>query len=127
MTQHLSFTAQMIQGEGKGKELGSPTINLNLDEVPEKLEEGVYAVWATVDEKKYAATMHYGPRPTLGFKRSCEVHLLQVSDVRCQVSDNVHVEVVERMRDVQDFGDEEGLKSQIKEDIEHTKTILHVS
>lgn len=118
---NISFTGAKIKGAGKGKALGSPTMNLDLADVPEELEEGVYAVRANGAD----ATMHYGPRPTLELGRSCEIHFLGEAGASNFEREELTVEVVERLRDVQDFGDEEGLKKQIAEDIEKARALLH--
>ena len=68
--------------------------------------------------------MHYGLRPTLNLTKSCEVHLL---DAKVEGVDQVSVSVVQRLRDVQDFGSAEGLKAQIAEDIDQAKAILSTS
>ena len=116
---NISFTANVIPGAGKGKKLGSPTMNLDLGSVPEELEEGVYAVRANGEN----AVMHYGERPTLELGKSCEVHFLGNAECTVQ-SEELEVEVVERLRNVQDFGDEERLKKQIAEDIKQAGNVL---
>lgn len=127
MRPSIIFLAQTIKGSGRGKRLGSPTMNLALDQVPETLKEGVYAVRACIGEGEwYPATMHYGPRPTFGDIVSCEVHLLEVTGCRLQVVGNITVEVVERLRDIQKFESEEALKKQIAEDIAKAKEILNL-
>lgn len=129
MQKKLSFTAKMIKGAGRGKRLGSPTINLDLKQVPSELQEGVYAVRARIGEgERSVATMHYGPRPTFGDTASCEVHLLtekfQILSTKFQT---ITVEVVERLRDVRKFESEEALKRQIAEDIAEAREILRRS
>ena len=121
MQKNISFTAQVQTGEGKGKALGAPTMNLNLADVPADLSEGVYAVYVLEGETKHPATMHYGARPTLGFEPSCEIHFL---DSPHNEKERLTVEVIQKLRDVQDFGSEEALKKQIAEDIERTKNLL---
>lgn len=122
MQKNISFTAQVQTGEGKGKALGTPTMNLDLADVPTDLAEGVYAVFVLENGTKLPATMHFGARPTLGFDPSCEVHLL---DSPLNDKDEITVEIIQKLRDVQDFGSEEALKKQIAEDIEKTRALLH--
>ncbi len=38
-----SFQARVIRGAGRGKSLGTPTLNLDRRDVPEDLEEGIHA------------------------------------------------------------------------------------
>ena len=132
-SKHLVFRATIIRGAGRGKTLGTPTFNLTLEEIPRSLEEGIFAVRAGFEEQELSpAVMHYGPRPVFGDTKSCEVHLLERSAVSpstplrtgSQRSDSLSVEVVERLRDVQDFETPEELQKQITQDINDAKTIL---
>ncbi len=125
-SKHIAFTAKIISGAGRGKALGTPTFNLALEEIPETLSEGVYAVRAQAGEGGVPshAVMHYGPRPTFDGSRSCEVHLLEVLGVRFQVSGEITVEVVKKLRDVRRFETPEALQAQIAKDIADARTIL---
>ena len=124
MQKNICFTSKVYKGEGKGKSLGAPTMNLDLSNVPSDLLEGVYAVFVLEGETKHPATMHYGARPTLGFDPSCEVHLLGSLQ---NEQETITVEVIQKLRDVQDFGSEEALKKQIAEDIEKAREALTFS
>ena len=115
----MTFTAAVIAGQGRGRGLGSPTLNLDLADIPEALEEGVFAVRAS----DVNGVMHYGPRPTLGFERSCEVHLLGNGELRME-NGKLTVEIVEQLRDVQKFENEEVLKKQIAQDIANAQKSL---
>lgn len=125
----MKFTARIITGRGRGKRIGTPTINLALEDVPEDLEEGIYACWVTSTKYeirntrfKSKAVMHYGPRPVFKDSASCEIHLL---DEPIDLSDGtLEIEVIERMRDVQNFPSPEELIAQIKADIALSREIL---
>jgi FAD synthase len=126
---NISFTAHIVKGEGKGTELGTPTLNLDLSEVPSELKEGVYAVYAD----RMNGAMFYGERGTMELGRSCEVHLLERSVISDELAaakqsedgrSTLSVEVVEKIRDVEKFETEDLLKEQIAEDIEKAKNIL---
>ena len=119
MTTGISFSARIVTGEGIGASLGTPTLNLDLSDVPSELDDGVYAVRADGND----AVMHYGERNTLGLGRSCEVHLLErqaVSGKRQEIS----IDVIGKLREVEKFGGEEELKEQIAKDIGEAKKIL---
>ena len=47
-----SFIVHPIRGAGRGKGLGYPTINVRLEDVPDEIEEGVYAGWITIDNQQ---------------------------------------------------------------------------
>jgi riboflavin kinase / FMN adenylyltransferase len=117
------FTAGVVSGSGRGKNLGTPTLNLNLADVPSSLQEGIYACFATIDGMREQAAMHYGPRPVFKDTTSCEVHLLDRTLTSAPAS--VTVEIIERLRDVQDFPSPAALMDQIARDIERTRAILN--
>jgi riboflavin kinase / FMN adenylyltransferase len=118
----ISFEARIISGAGRGKKLGAPTMNLNLDDVPGTLAQGIYACFASVDGRREQAALHYGPRPVFKDSVSCEVHLLDWAPM--ETPDRLTVHVVQYLREVQDFPSPEALMEQIKKDIEETRAIL---
>jgi len=122
MQNQLSFKARVIKGEGKGKKLGFPTINLSLSDVPRELEYGVYAAYITIGDEKHKAAMQYGKRPVLDLPKSCELHV--VDGDPGEVSEEVEVEVVERLRGIEKFESEEELKKQIGKDVNETRKVL---
>ncbi len=66
--------------------------------------------------------MHYGPRPVFNDSESFEIHILdEVIDVPPL---DIIVEIVARLRDVQNFPDADALKAAIVEDIRQTRAIL---
>ena len=119
----IKFTAKSIAGSGRGTSLGCPTVNLDTSDVPEDLEEGIYACHAIIDGHMYHAVMHYGPRPTFNDTRSCEVHLLE--DIQSNsFPESVIVRIYGRIRDVENFESVEDLKERVKEDIKEAYAIL---
>lgn len=126
MMSSLVFTARVIPGAGRGKKLGSPTLNLHLEDVPAEFQEGVYACTASLNQKLYPAVLHFGPRPTFDGSRSCEVHVLEVLGARFQVLEQLTIEVMKKLRDVKKFDSVEELKTQIAKDREQAKQILSV-
>ena len=74
------FSGQVVAGEQKGREIGFPTANLQLDD-PDKLipRAGAYAVSVRIDDEteERLAMMNIGRRPTFGgLKTTLEVHLI---------------------------------------------------
>jgi riboflavin kinase/FMN adenylyltransferase len=117
-----SFTARVITGAGRGKQMGVPTLNLALTDVPADFDQGIYACYAIIQGQKLRGAMHYGPRPVFQDDTACEIHLLDLSLARTPETVTVHV--VEHLRDVADFPSPEALKRQIDEDIRRCKDIL---
>lgn len=118
--------ADVITGTGKGKSLGFPTINADVSQVPLELEEGVYACFVRLGEHgiRVPAAVHYGSRPTLGADRSFEVHVLdQIVAIPPRV---VIVDIVAKIRDVQEFASAELLSAQLKRDCKQARDMLCV-
>ena len=96
----MQFIASVIKGSGRGKGIGAPTVNLNLTQVPKKLEHGIYAC-RIKNEKNNGGVLHYGPRPVFKDIASCEVHLLDTNLMETPKS--LTVEIIQKLRDVRDF------------------------
>ncbi len=118
----LSFTARVVSGSGRGKDIGAATMNVDLSDVPKDLEEGIFAVMVNVDGKDLKAAMHYGPRPVFQDSKSCEVHV--IDEVILHAPHTIEVTIVERLRDVTDFPSKDALMEQITKDVEQARGIL---
>ena len=68
----------VVRGDGRGRELGFPTANLELD-IGELPVDGIYAAWAWVDRdpQVWGASVSVGANPTFDGdrERRVEVHL----------------------------------------------------
>ena len=124
----MQFSARIISGSGIAGKQNVPTLNLAVEDVPKELHEGIYACRAEIE---YANTgvrecengvMHYGPRHVHHLPRSCEVHLLDQTIEKAPQS--MAIEVVQRIRDVQDFQDSRQLQKAIQSDIAVARAIL---
>lgn len=111
-----SLSGRVRSGEGRGRLLGFPTINLGAPS-PRKLlpPEGVYAVRVQTPRGAFGGMMNMGPRPTFGdAATTLEVHLF---DARVTLDDAaVRVDFVARLRDTQRFPSAEALVAQLRED-----------
>ncbi|MDD5026608.1 MAG: riboflavin kinase [Candidatus Peribacteraceae bacterium] len=116
----LRFTARIVPGTGRGKQMGVPTFNLDLPSIPTDLPEGIYAAYASIDEQLLPAVVHYGPRSLHGESTSFEVHLFDPPPPASSLT----VVIVKRLRSVQSFATEEALKAQIAMDIAQARAIL---
>lgn len=118
----MNFAARTVRGAGRGTSLGSPTINLHLDDIPDELPEGVFAVLALIDSMQLQAVMHHGPRPAFDDTKTCEVHVLDQAVERAPT--HVEIQTVERIRDIEDFPDADALKRRIHDDIQIARAML---
>ncbi|HXE56401.1 MAG TPA: bifunctional riboflavin kinase/FAD synthetase [Gemmatimonadales bacterium] len=112
------------QGAGRGRSLGTPTINL-ADLHPRKLlpPDGVYAVWVEWRGGRVGGMMNQGPRPTFGdSRRVLEVHLFDVAGDL--YGEWVTVEWVRRLRDTRVFASAEELRAQLQRDRERALEAL---
>lgn len=116
------FSAHVISGSGRGKVIGTPTINLDLSDIPADLGEGIYACFAKISGEWLQAAVHYGPRPVFKDSKTFEVYLLDTTDP--DVSDELEVAVIGRLRGVLDFPSTDALLAQIGQDVEQSRAML---
>lgn len=119
------LSGSVVVGAQRGRTLGFPTANLSgiTTLVP---ANGVYAGIATVDHARHPAAIHIGPNPTFGESaRKVEVHLLDFQgDLYGKV---LHVDFLDRVRDVRQFGSAEELQGQLQQDIQAARAITSAS
>lgn len=104
----IQISGKVIRGKRKGKELGFPTVNIELSE---KIESGVYAGIVTADGKEYKAGIFVDPEET-----SLEAHLVGFSGNL--YGEEIEIKLGNKIREVIKFESDEKLKEQIKKDIE---------
>ncbi len=111
-----TLSGRVVRGEGRGRSLGIPTINVGEYSERKLLPpDGVYAARVEWAGGAAGGMLNQGPKPTFGeLKRTVEVHLFGVdADLYGQW---VRVEWVERLRDVERFGSVAELKGQLERD-----------
>lgn len=109
------------RGDGLGRTIGSPTVNL--EPVPPALPDGVYAVETSLGP----GVVHMGPRPTLGrSERRFELHLLDGLPATSpdDPAGSVRVRFAARLREVTAFPNLDALKAQIAHDIRAAREAL---
>tara|TARA_B100000427_G_scaffold121951_1_gene101533 strand:+ start:480 stop:1397 length:918 start_codon:yes stop_codon:yes gene_type:complete len=113
---------KVIEGDKRGREIGFPTANLNVDEIIQ-LKFGVYAVEVIFDAKSYKGVSNYGIRPTFdGENILLETHLLDFSSDL--YGKDIIVSFVQFLREERKFEGINSLKDQIKKDSEEALNIL---
>lgn len=119
------FAGVVRPGLARGRKLGFPTANLEVnDREVESLERGVFAgVVQWEGESEYGALINIGVRPTFAEGGlSIELHLLDFTgDLYGKF---LQVTIIERLRDERRFGNVEALIEQIKSDVKHARTVL---
>lgn len=118
----IRFSGHVISGSGRGKTIGTPTLNINLSDVPANTEHGIYAGWVRPGNEWHMAAIHYGPRPVFNDTESFELYLLDT--IVQEGTETVEVILVKRLRDVLDFPSKDDLIAQIADDVSKTRAIL---
>lgn len=118
------FEASVVPGAGRGKTLGTPTINLDPALLAHIGREGIYACWATLDGARHPAVMHAGARPVFRDTASIELYLLDGAPET--VPERIRVESVAYLREIRDFPSIDDLTAQIRDDIRAARATLGV-
>jgi riboflavin kinase / FMN adenylyltransferase len=114
--------ATVIQGVGRGKQIGIPTANLQSENelIPAR---GVYACRAKVGLRHYGAVTNVGYNPTFGGESlSVETHLLRFR--KRLYGKKLRLFFIKKIREEKTFTSAEELVGQIKRDIHVTETLL---
>jgi len=110
---------KVIHGDAKGRTIGFPTANIQLEEKLKLLPcNGVYLVEVFIQDKRFKGAMNIGVRPTVTDigKRSVEVHILDFTgDIYGM---EIEVRLIEKIRDEVKFDTFIALKNQLQKDIE---------
>lgn len=114
----------VVSGDGRGRELGFPTANLEPDAADKVLPaEGIYAVRAVVEDGLREGVIHLGPRPTYpGATASIELHLLDFAGDLYGTS--IEVRFCERLRGIERFDTETALAEAIAADVRRARGVL---
>lgn len=109
------ITGEVIQGDGIGRTLGFPTINLKVNPLKLLPKDGVYGVRLKLNEKISHGLLNIGFRPTLNkSQHRIEVYILDFEGDLYH--HDIDVELLTRIRDEQKFADKTQLIDQIKKD-----------
>lgn len=111
------FDAEVVAGEGVGRDLGFPTANLSVDD-PRKLlpPRGVYAVMVDTPAGRHGGMMNVGSGPTVRIDaaRRMEVHIFGFSGELLGARLRTHC--VAFMREEKRFSNADELRAQLMQD-----------
>ncbi|HEU4993558.1 MAG TPA: bifunctional riboflavin kinase/FAD synthetase [Gemmatimonadaceae bacterium] len=119
-----SFAGRVVSGQGRGRGLGYPTLNLEVGSTRKLLPpHGVYAVFAQGHAGAFGGMMNLGPRPTFGEQQvRLEVHLFDATGD--WYGDSVRVDFVSRLRDTMKFSGPAELMAQLNRDADNARAAL---
>ena len=113
----------VVVGDQRGRALGFPTANIEVD--PQLLlpGDGIYATWAIIDGQRHQSATSIGVRPTFGLtKRLVEVFVMDFdADL---YGKTLGVEFIRKVRDQEKFDGPDALVKQINVDVDNCRQVL---
>lgn len=111
---------KVISGRKIGKNLGFPTVNLEIPQNKTRLKNGVYYGHAIIKDIRYNAVINYGTIPTFNIDKSnVEAHLINFDGNLYNKKIKLYFDGF--IRDIIKFKDKNQLKNQIEKDIKYIK------
>jgi riboflavin kinase/FMN adenylyltransferase len=119
----FSISGVVVSGDQRGRTLGFPTANVEINPDQASPPDGVYATIAYINDKPFPSVTNIGTRPTFGSKqRLVETHI--IDGVVQLLGQMLKIDFIDKLRDENRFDNTEQLKAQIGEDIKHAKKVL---
>jgi riboflavin kinase/FMN adenylyltransferase len=119
----FGLSGKMVPGDRRGRELGFPTANMDINNEQAIPADGVYATITHIDCELLPSVTNIGLRPTFGgTHRTVETYII---DYTGDVPDKViRVEFISRLREEKRFDTADGLIKQIQKDVQQARIIL---
>lgn len=121
---NVSLLGTVVRGDRRGKRLGFPTANLQLENTVLP-PVGVYAVYVMIGAKKYKGMANIGRRPSFrssNKKINVEVHIFNFR--KNLYGREILVEFIKRIRDENTFPSKEAFSRQLKQDAVKARQML---
>ena len=120
------LTGKVVAGEGRGRSLGFPTANLDVEGDIEKiLGSGVYAAMAAWEgaEIEYPAVVNVGVRPTFSpGELAVEAHIIDFAGDL--YGKTLRIRTVKKLRDERRFPNLDTLVEQLGRDVEIAREVI---
>ena len=118
-----SLSGVVVLGDQRGRTLGFPTANLEVDPRLLLPGDGIYATWAIVDGKRYQSATSIGVRPTFDLtQRLVEVFVMDFDEDI--YGKTMGVEFIKKVRDQERFDGLDSLVKQIGVDVDDCRKAL---
>jgi riboflavin kinase/FMN adenylyltransferase len=118
-----TLSGVVVVGDQRGRTLGFPTANINVDPQVLLPGDGIYATWAIIDGERHQAATSIGIRPTFGLsQRLVEVFVM---DFNADLyGKTIGVEFIKKVRDQEKFDGLDALIKQINQDVDDCRLVL---
>jgi len=119
----FSLSGQVVTGDRRGRVLGFPTANLDVEPEQALPSDGVYVTAAHINHESLPSVTNIGVRPTFGGgKHLVETYLLDYEGQLHQ--QRLRIDLLDKLRDEKHFDTAEELRAQIRKDVEQARAIL---
>jgi len=119
----FTLMGRVTHGEERGKQLGYPTANLEVNPEQAIPGDGVYVTVAYLGLQAYPSVTNIGRRPTFGQgERTLEVYLIGFDGM--VYGEEMKLEIVDKLRSEKHFPTREALIEQIGRDVQAAVSIL---
>ena len=123
LTRPFSLSGLVVKGDQRGRQIGFPTANLDIQPDVTLPPDGTYATWAQADGVTYKSATNIGVRPTFGSaSRQIETHIIDYDGDLYNTK--IRVAFAQKLREEVKFNAVGDLVNQLHEDIAHAKTVL---
>jgi riboflavin kinase/FMN adenylyltransferase len=122
---NYSFKGTIVHGDGRGRQLGFPTANLEVDNEDKLIPaKGIYAAECVVENEKHFGLLSLGSRPTF-HEDGKIIPEFYIFDFDKDIYEEVmQVNMIEKIRDEEKFNSVDELISRMKKDEEIGRKIL---
>lgn len=113
----FTYTSQVVHGDKRGRKLGFPTANLEIDDKHSMLPNGAYVVKVKISDKIFNGIANIGDNPTFKVaKRRLEVF---IDNFNADIyGEKISVSFIEKIRDEKSFTSVDELKTQLRADLD---------
>ncbi len=114
---NFTYAGKVVNGDKRGRKIGFPTANLEIDDGRAMLPNGAYIVRVKVRENFYKGIANVGDNPTFKVaRRRLEVFIDDFSENI--YGEEIFVSFIEKLRDEKTFANVEELKAQLNDDLQ---------
>jgi riboflavin kinase/FMN adenylyltransferase len=118
-------TGKVVHGEGRGKDLGFPTANIEYDPVKLIPANGIYATWSWWKRKRFPSVTNIGVRPTFNkgeLKPTIEPYFVDFD--QNLYNEILTLEFLKYLRPEEKFTTPDELKKRIQQDVETANEVF---